>query len=61
MARTQLKDLPKDMKISSEEMRKVRGGVLMKPTTLSLYSGVEGESSDANHDKWIDILSVDWK
>lgn len=22
--------------------------------------GVEGEATDANHDKWIDVLSVDW-
>ena len=24
------------------------------------YDGVDGEATDANHDKWIDILSVDW-
>ena len=24
------------------------------------YEGVDGESKDANHDKWIDILSLDW-
>ena len=24
------------------------------------YDGVDGESSDANHDKWIDVLSIDW-
>jgi type VI secretion system secreted protein Hcp len=24
------------------------------------YDGVDGESTDANHDKWIDVLSVDW-
>lgn len=24
------------------------------------YDGVDGESQDANHDKWIDVLSLDW-
>ena len=24
------------------------------------YDGVDGESTDSNHDKWIDVLSVDW-
>ncbi|MGY5144749.1 MAG: Hcp family type VI secretion system effector [Candidatus Nitrosopumilus sp. bin_32a] len=24
------------------------------------YDGIDGESKDANHDKWIDVLSVDW-
>ena len=24
------------------------------------YDGIDGESKDANHDKWIDILSIDW-
>ena len=24
------------------------------------YDGVDGESQDANHDKWIDILAIDW-
>ncbi len=24
------------------------------------YDGIDGESKDAKHDKWIDILSVDW-
>ena len=24
------------------------------------YDGVDGESADANHDKWIDVLSIDW-
>lgn len=25
------------------------------------YDGVDGESKDANHDKWIDVLSVDFE
>ena len=24
------------------------------------YDGIDGESVDANHDKWIDILAIDW-
>lgn len=24
------------------------------------YDGIDGESTDANHDKWIDVLSIDW-
>jgi type VI secretion system secreted protein Hcp len=24
------------------------------------YDGIDGESKDANHDKWIDVLSYDW-
>lgn len=24
------------------------------------YDGVDGESTDAHHDKWIDVLSLDW-
>ena len=24
------------------------------------HDGIDGESADANHDKWIDVLSIDW-
>ncbi len=24
------------------------------------YDGIDGESTDDNHDKWIDVLSIDW-
>ena len=24
------------------------------------YDGIDGESKDANHDTWIDVLSIDW-
>jgi len=24
------------------------------------YDGIDGESADASHDKWIDVLSIDW-
>lgn len=32
----------------------VNGAVFAK------YDGVDGESKDSNHDKWIDVLSIDW-
>jgi len=57
MARIELKDLPKDMRISSQEMQKVRGGALLNPISLSLVKSIHGESGDADHDKWIDILA----
>ena len=24
------------------------------------YDGIDGEAIDVNHDKWIDVLSIDW-
>jgi len=24
------------------------------------YDGIDGEAKDSNHDKWIDVLSIDW-
>ena len=24
------------------------------------YDGIDGEATDANHDKWIDVLSLNW-
>ena len=24
------------------------------------YDGIDGESKDQNHDKWIDVLNLDW-
>ncbi len=32
----------------------------MPTNVFAKYDGVDGESKDANHDKWIDVLSVDW-
>ena len=32
----------------------------MATNVFAKYDGVDGESQDANHDKWIDVLSVDW-
>lgn len=62
MARIKIKDLPKDMKISTEELKRVRGGgsggedrVIALLTDTKLVS-LDGESKDENHDKWIEIL-----
>lgn len=35
----------------------------MAPSTMAYfakYEGVDGESQDANHEKWIEVLSIDW-
>jgi hypothetical protein len=32
MARIKIKDLPKDQKVSKEEMKKIKGGVIVNPT-----------------------------
>jgi hypothetical protein len=34
MARIKIKDLPRDMKISAEEMKRVRGGIALTTNTL---------------------------
>lgn len=45
------------------------GGILLSSGVLvgdaygavfAKYDGIDGESTDANHDKWIDVLSIDW-
>ena len=32
----------------------------MTTNIYAKFQGVEGESKDSNHDKWIDVLSMDW-
>ena len=32
----------------------------MKPFSFIKIQGIEGESQDAGHEKWIDVLSWDW-
>jgi hypothetical protein len=54
MTRIKIKDLPKDMRIGPEEMKKVRGGAVIKPIFIQ---GVDGESTDDKHKDWIDILA----
>ena len=36
------------------ELPQLTGGWFAK------YDGVDGESQDANHDRWVDILAIDW-
>jgi len=33
---------------------------ILTPIGFAKYDGFDGESKDENHDKWIDILSIDW-
>lgn len=33
---------------------------LADAAAFAKYDGIDGESKDANHDKWIDVLSIDW-
>jgi type VI secretion system secreted protein Hcp len=33
----------------------------IRPTYFAKYDGFDGESKDENHDKWIDILSIEWE
>jgi type VI secretion system secreted protein Hcp len=38
----------------------VVAGTTAHAAVFAKYDGVDGESTDANHDKWIDVLSIDW-
>ena len=33
---------------------------LVSAAAFVKYDGIDGESKDENHDKWIDVLSIDW-
>jgi hypothetical protein len=44
MARIKIKDLPKDRKITKEEMKKVFGGLLLKPSSPTLQSPTKIDS-----------------
>ena len=41
--------------LGEEDLDAVNGGA-----AYIKFDGVDGESKDSNHDKWIDVLSVDW-
>ena len=32
----------------------------MRPIPFAKYDGIDGESTDVNHEKWIDLLSLEW-
>ena len=31
-----------------------------KAAVFAKFDGIDGESEDANHDKWINVLHIDW-
>ena len=59
MARLNITDLPRDVEISEEEMKRLRGGYTMKNVIVT------GQGSDPlpveevteGHDNWIEVLS----
>ena len=51
------KKIPKDGEISEEQLKNVAGGVA--PSVNVKITSVEGESTDDNHGKWIDIIADD--
>lgn len=53
MAKIKIKDLPKDYKITEDEMKRIRGGavdIFLKVKTI------DGESTDSKHKNEIDVL-----
>lgn len=53
MENIKVNDMNEEKVISAEEMEHVKGG----PAFLKL-GGVDGESTDRDHKKWSDLLSV---
>jgi len=53
MARIKINDLPKDMKISKEEMKNVVGGAA---DCFLNIDGIPGESTDEAHTDWIKVM-----
>ena len=43
MARIKIKDLPKDMKITKEEMKRIQGGISSEPVYFQPYLKISGE------------------
>jgi len=56
MTRIKIKDLPKDQKITKDELKKIRGGAVFLK-----IEGVEGEAQDKDHKDWADISPIIWK
>ena len=59
MSKIKINDLPKYYKISEDEMRRIRGGILLTSTKLPVFQkvdGIDGESTDDKHKDWIDVL-----
>ncbi len=55
MAKIKIKDLPKDYKITQDEMKRVRGGVV---NLVIKMDDVKGEATDQDHKDWILIESM---
>jgi len=53
MAKIEIKDLPKDYKVTEDEMKRIRGGAL---STFLKIDDVKGESTDRNHKDWAEII-----
>ena len=67
MARIKIKDLPKDMKISADEMKRVKGGITLMTSSLTspiemkietaVYPKIESDLANLNiattDDKWM--------
>jgi hypothetical protein len=54
MARIKINDLPKDMKISANELRAIRGGKLRSPTGIIIESG--GSHELEQHMLWAPLF-----
>jgi len=57
MARIKIADLPRDMKISKEELKRIRGGAF---DAFLKIEGISGEAQDKDHKGWSDLLSYSW-
>ena len=53
MARIKINDLPKDTKISKEELKRIRGGAF---DSFLKVDDIQGESTDDKHKDWIGVL-----
>lgn len=54
MAKIKIMDLPKDYKITADEMKRIRGGAV---DIFLKIDDVKGESRDDKHKDEIDVLS----
>jgi hypothetical protein len=55
MARIRIVDLPRNAKVSKEEMKRIRGGLFDVFMKLEYYTG---ESRDSTHKSEIDLLGL---
>jgi len=53
MAKIKIKDLPKDYKITDDEMKRIRGGA-----AYVKIGDIKGEATDQDHKDWIIIESM---